>query len=79
MSLPIEVLLGHLIIACVSLVFYEIQNELEQIFHGGGPNWLEQDENINQQQQIPEENPAEEVRCLFYYNLLCIFYNQYCL
>lgn len=45
----------------------------EQILHGGGPDWLEREEPINQQQlnvllpPIPEENPVEEVKCLVYY------------
>lgn len=63
---------GCFVVTCTLFAFIGLIWLREQILHGGGPDWLERDEPNNQQQlnvllpPIPEENPAEEVRCLLY-------------
>lgn len=67
---------GCFVVTCTLFAFIGLIWLREQILHGGGPDWLERDEPNNQQQQqlnlllppIPEENPIEEVRCLFIFH-----------
>lgn len=62
---------GCFVVTCTLFAFIGLIWLREQILHGGGPDWLERDDpniqiQLNVLPPIPEENPVEEVRCLFY-------------
>lgn len=65
---------GCFVVTCTLFAFIGLIWLREQILHGGGPDWLERDDpniqiQLNVLPPIPEENPVEEVRCLFYYSI----------